>query len=201
MERLMNKICNNFLTQFENKLDARLQKFEEKLTQVCESIKTLSAGIENNTKKIVELEVNFDSIAQNQKKNCVRICGLPESANESLIESIIVFMNEYLKINCSKNEIDYCFRVGSTTEENKPRIAIVNFLCNWKKSEVINTKKVLKGTPFSIFEDLTPKRYKILEQAKKKYGNNMVWSSGGKLFVWDSKKNKKVPLGNDIGNL
>lgn len=196
MEKIMSKICNNFLLQFENRLDTRLQKLEDKLTQVCDSVKILGVSIEKNTKKLVELEENMDSIAQNQKKNCVRICGLPESVGESLIESVTRFMNDHLNIICTQNEIDYCFRVGSTSIDDKPRTTIVNFLCNWKKSEVISARKVLKGTPFALFEDLTPKRYKILEQAKQKYGNNKVWSSGGKIFVWDSNKNKKLPIMN-----
>lgn len=197
LEKLMSKVCNNFLAQFESKLDSRLQKLEDKLTQVCDSIKALTASVEKNSKKIIELDEKIDNLEQDRKKNCIRICGLPENPNENLIESIIHFVRTDLKINCASSEIDYCFRMGAVSEDDGPRTIIANFLCNWKKNEIMGAKTILKGTPFAVFEDLTPKRYKMLEQAKRKYGKNKAWSSGGKVYFWDPKNNKKTLITGD----
>lgn len=197
MERLIAKVCNNLLTKFDNKLDSRFQRLESKLTQACESMDNLTAGIENNAAKLMDLEERLDSYDQERKKNCIRICGLPENSHDDLMVSVVNFISNNLKIVCSKRDIDYCFRVGVASKEVlKPRVVVVRFIHNWMKNEVFGAKKVLKNSPFAVFEDLTAKRFELLLEAKKRYGTNKAWSSRGNIFYWDHINNKKALMTN-----
>lgn len=58
-----------------------------------------------------------------------------------------------------------------------------------KKTEVFGAKKLLKNLYIAIFEDLLHKL--LLKSAKKKFGNNKVWSAGGKILAWSEKNGKK----------
>lgn len=188
MEKLISKLCTKFLTQLEDRLDARFSKFEDKLSEVCESIKTLRDEVGSTAAKVTDIQKKVDTLEQIQKRNSIRISGLPVSDDGDILVYVVDFIKSKLKVDCSSTDIDYCFR---TIKDSKCTI-IVNFCSNWKKHAVLAAKHRLKGTQIAIFEDLTPTKYKLLSQAKKKFGNNKAWSSGGRIFYWDPKTNKKL---------
>ena len=194
LEKLINKVCTNFIAQLEEKLDTRLEKLDSKLSHVCNTLNNLNKTVSENSQGVSDLQIKVDALEQDQKRKCLRFGGIAESVNENLNAVISSFIIAQLKIQCSESDIDYVFRVGRGKQEDngKPRTIIACFTLNNKRNEVLKARKLLKGTMFAVYEDLTIKRYELLGLAKKKYGNSNAWSSGGNVYYWDSKNEKKV---------
>lgn len=200
-EILINKVCANFSEQIESKMNESFEKFDKKLNEMSNSIKAMNKDISNNNKSISKIEEKCELLEQVTKRNSLRILGVGEQENEDVVDTVVKFVNNLLKVPCDKEDIDCAFRVGKSLNENgKSRAILVNFLRNIKRNEIFNTKKQLKNSEFAIFEDLTPRRYELLLAAKKKFGKNMAWSSGGKIYIWNERDKKKQLL-NAISDL
>lgn len=132
----------------------------------------------------------------------IRICGTTESLDENLYDVLLSFINDKLSIQCGKSDIDTAYRIGVRQQNGKsgPRTIIVKFNRSVKRNEVYAAKKLLKGSPYSLYEDLTGKRFELLTLAKKKFGSNKAWSYGGNIFYWNSTENRKVKI-NDKSQL
>lgn len=187
IEKLVSKVCSNFVQQLEKKLDTGIRKLENRLTEACDTFSKVSAEVASNKKSICKMQNRLENLDQVYKRNSLRICGLPESNSENLGDTLMQFFHMQLKTSCEVSEFDSYFRVGSL-EEERPRTVIVRFL----RQDTRNRILALKDSPYSIFEDLTSERYTALLEAKKKFGNNNAWSSGGRVFYWDTQKGKKV---------
>ncbi|KAJ8968119.1 hypothetical protein NQ317_003180 [Molorchus minor] len=193
LEQLISKVCTNFTNQLEEKLDLKVKQLDAKLSQVCDSLKNINILVNNNVKDIKELQQRCETLEQQSKRNSLRLCGFNETEGENLSQSLASFFEENLKINCASNEIDFAFRLRKfENNRNAPRPIIVNFVRNIKRNEVMAAKKLLKNTPFTIYEDLTRENYELLISAKKKYGQTKAWSTGGKIFIWNAAGNNKV---------
>nr|CAI5841126.1 unnamed protein product [Callosobruchus analis] len=117
------------------------------------------------------------------KKNSIRILGLQEKENKDSISVVIDFLT-VLGISCSKLDIDMAFRINRTNNDNSPKVMLVNFTTNHKKTDVLGVKRTkLKDLNVAIYEDLTHENYQLLKKAKKKLGGRNVWSVAGKIYV------------------
>lgn len=182
-EELINKVCNNFVKQYDSKIDKKLDKIND-------SIKALTNSVASNENSIKVLKVKNDFNELRAKRNSLRFHGFEDSDEEDVMDTMLSFINDKLNVKCSSAEVDSVFRVGK--ENPNGRVILVNFVTNWKRSEVFSAKKLLKNTGISVYEDLTKERYELLLAAKKKYGKSHVWSSGGKVHVLDN--NKKIVI-------
>ena len=190
-EKLITKVCTNFITQMEAKIDAKLSKLDSKLSSLITWLKHLEDMATMNKDTIQNVQVRLDSLEQNYKQNCVRICGLNVVKDDNVATSVAAFITKELKIQCSSNDFDYAYQLKSENKEKSQSIVLVRFLSNIFKSKVVSVKKMLKNTGVVIHEDLTRSRYRLLVAAKRKYGKN-AWSAGGKVYYWDSVKNSKI---------
>ncbi|KAJ8979908.1 hypothetical protein NQ317_004902 [Molorchus minor] len=201
MEKLINKVCTSFTKQLEVKMDDRFERFDKKLGEMSNTIKSLNITLSNNTKCINKLEKQYDLLDQIVKRNTLRFLGLEERDDEDIVDTVIKFINNRLRIPCNIRDIDCAFRIGKgKNETDKPRPTLVSFIQNIKRNEVINARKVLKNSDYTIFEDLTTRSYELLQEAKKKYGKNRAWSSGGRVYVWNDAQKRKMLL-NTISDL
>lgn len=206
-EDLSDKVCGNISAQLDSKMEvinAKLAKLDaldvisKQIAELNNSFKSLANSVDSNKKEIINLNKSNDVLVQHSKKNCLRFHGFQESEGENVLEMVKNFINEALKVPCAAQDIDSAFRIGKTSVDSaKPRTILVNFVNNWKRSQVFNLKKSLKklGTNISIFEDLTKQRYDLLLAAKKKYGQNQAWSSGGKIYAMHH--DKKILVNGD----
>lgn len=193
MEKLISKVCCNFVTQLEAKIDSKFDKLVDKLSEVTNSIKVLDERVTSHSLQAVKLNERNDYIEQLLKKNSLRFLGIAELDNEDVVDTVISFIINILKVNCNISDIDSAFRLPKPHgSSNNPRSIMVTFVQNIKRNEVFSAKKVLKNTPYSIYEDLTASRYEILVAAKAKFGKNKAWSAGGNVFVWCDKDRKKI---------
>ncbi|KAJ8981734.1 hypothetical protein NQ317_008995 [Molorchus minor] len=186
LEKLITKVCSNFVNQLESKIDKKFERLELKLTETTNLLKMLGDKVNCNEKAISSLSQKSDYLEQYLKRNALRIHGITESENENIVAKVIDFINAKLKISCDPRDIDSAYRLGGANP-NQPRIILVNFVQNIIRNEVLGARKYLKGTAFTIFEDLTPERYELLSTAKRKFGKNKVWSAGGKVCRWCDK--------------
>ncbi|KAJ8927523.1 hypothetical protein NQ314_020025 [Rhamnusium bicolor] len=153
-----------------------MEKINKKLMDVSDSLKLLDKTVSSNTKAISELTDKFDLLEQYFKKNFLRFLGIAENNDEDLVEIIVSLINNTLKVPCANQDIDYTFRVSKLTQADNTRAVLVNFVSNIKRTQVFNSRKLLKGTNLSVYEDLTRKRYDLLKEAKKRiwHGPQMV---------------------------
>lgn len=191
-EKLISRVCANFVNQMEAKFDAKLEKLSSKLNEVCDLFKDMKQQIQKNAVAIGQIEELMDGLDQQNKRNSMRLCGLLEKDGEDLLEIVPSFVVKKLKIPCSRNDINYIFRAGKENIEGKCRPIIINFVNGFKRNEVFNSKKLLKDSGVSIFEDLTRSRYELLSEAKKKWGVASVWSSNGKIYRWVAEDRKRI---------
>lgn len=124
-------------------------------------------------------------------KNSLRFNGMEEQGQENILDLITSFINNKLNVSCSHNDINYLYRVGNINNSRKPRPILINFVTNLKCKEIVNARKLLKNSGISIYEELTKRRYNLLQLAKKKHGRTNAWSLNGKVYV---KLNKQTCL-------
>lgn len=193
-EDLIIRVCENFTKQLETSLSKRFDEFDKKLSEVSNTFKTINNRLSEHSEAIKCLEARNDVTEQFRKRNALRLIGIEEAAdNEDPVDLVIKFINKSLDVTCQNNDIDSAFRIGKKKQESH-RAILVNFVRNIKKNEVYNAKRKLKGTQYSLFEDLTPDRYELLLAAKKKLGNTNVWTSGGHIYAWNERQRKKIVI-------
>ncbi|KAJ8931303.1 hypothetical protein NQ314_015804 [Rhamnusium bicolor] len=155
------------------------------LVSFAQSFNSLNTSVEQNKKSIEEVNKKLDLSSQYAKRNSLRFYGFDEN-DDDIVQVVVDFISNILKVPCTIQDIDCAFRIGkSLKNDGKPRSVLVNFVNNWKRSQVFAAKKNLtkSGTNIVIFEDLTNGRYEALLAAKEKYGRDKAWSAGGKIFV------------------
>lgn len=191
LETLMTRVCSNFVKQLESKIDNKFDHLEKKLTDTTAAVKCFEQKINSHENAIASLTTKNDYSEQIRKRNNLCFHGLLEGENEDILVEVVNFINVKLKVPCEAFDIDCAFRIGRENSK-KPRGVLVSFVRNIKRNEVFNAKRYLKGTKFSIYEDLTSKNYELLGAAKRELGRDKAWSVGGKVYVWSVKHNKKM---------
>ena len=92
-------------------------------------VKTLESENAELRQKIQQLEAKTDLAEQYSRRNCLRISGVPETADENTDDYICDFAHA-LDVDLTINGIDRSHRVGKpvTGFRNKPRDIIVKFV-------------------------------------------------------------------------
>lgn len=197
LEIMINKVCAKFLNKIEEQFDKKFEKFESKLNILCDKFSALEKVVGKNEKDVFEINKRMDEIEQNQRKKTLRFVGINESEGEQLVSIITNLVNATLKVKCTITDISNVYRVGKLSNE-KSRTILVEFISYLKRIEIINARKLLKNTGIFINEDLTERRYKLLQLAKKKYGVRNAWTRGGHLYVNQNDTVKRIQNEEDI---
>ena len=84
----------------------------------------------------------------------------------------------------SVKDIARTHRLGKRHENaEKPRPIIVRFPTYRQRKQVFDVKKKLKGQKIVITENLTKKRYKLLQKCIETFGRDKTWSFDGRINV------------------
>lgn len=188
-EDLINRVCSTFAA----KIETRLEAIESKIEAVRTTIKDISKVATENKNKLEITERRVHNLEQIQNSNTLRFLGIPEEEDENVLAKIIEVIRTKLTVFCHENDINKVFRLGQTSED-QPRAVLVQFVRNIKCFEVLSARKLLKESGIVIFEELTRDGYQLLQKAKRKYGKKNAWSTGGKIFVWLTKEQKKITI-------
>lgn len=181
IEELINKVCLTFAGQLEANIDKKFAKLDSKLNDMYGTLKELIKTINSNQIAVDTLNIKCDELEQHSKRNMLQLCNVPEEEGEDTLAVVLHFINDTLHISCSSIDINDIFRLRSSPNAMKP--IIIDFVTHIKRNEVLKARKNLKASGIHVFECLTKYRYKLLQMAKKKYGNQEVWSYGGRVFL------------------
>lgn len=155
----------------ENKVDSK----EEEIKALKNEMTELKCDLGKSLDKLNDLE-------QYSRRNCVRIFGVEERAEENPFDLVTALANDKLGLNVSPDDIDRTHRVGPVVA-GKTRGIIVKFKNYQTRSAVIHNRRKLKGSRVVIKEDLTCQNQQLL---KKTQNHNLVenaWSNDGKIFA------------------
>ena len=72
--------------------------------------------------------------------------------------------------------------LGKIKNDGKPRPIIIKFLSYRQRKKVFDAKRKLKGQKIMISEDLTKKRYKLLQQCLNEFEKKNVWCYDGRIY-------------------
>ncbi|KAK9730990.1 hypothetical protein QE152_g14036 [Popillia japonica] len=119
----------------------------------------------------------IDELEQYSRRNSIRVFGIPENNDENVRNKIIELCSHKLNVNIDNTQIDRAHRVGSTNTANSKHTSshrgiMVKFINYEHKMLVLQNRKKLKGSKVVITEDLTSTRYKLLRNAREKFGFN-----------------------------
>ena len=146
--------------------------------EVCdlkEEIKNMDNEINALNEKIAEME-------QYQRRDNLRIFGIPESRNEDTDQLALKVFNDRLGVQLDLSDVSRSHRVGPNVP-GKPRPIIVKFTNYRPRSKVFRAKRKLKGTGITVKEDLCYQRLQLLRAATEKHGYKNVFSQDGKIVV------------------
>ena len=141
-------------------------------------------------KRVIALENDVDELEQYSRRNCLLIHGVKEDNKEEVEEKVKDVVNTKLELNLESRDFDRMHRLGKRTPASatKPRPIIVKFASYRQRSKVFSQKKHLKKfkTPTAnivITENLTKKRYALLNKCRDEFGNRNAWSYDGRIFA------------------
>ena len=166
VDRIMPQVMERITEQFEKKIILKLEKKTDDMLEKYENIRAV-----DNLRTAVEL----DKIRQAQKKDCVRITGVPEDQDAG---EFICKLAEKADIVVGSSEVS-SYRVGKEKETipganpPAPRAAFVTFRVEFKKvifcgiKEKSNRNSSRKKV--SVFEDITKARRTLLATVRSKY--------------------------------
>lgn len=139
--------------------------------------------------RIQLLEDKLDRSEQYSRRNCLRLSGIPETANESVDEKIMEVLNT-LDAEVTLDNIDRAHRVGKP-KGGSHRDIIIKFSTYRSRRKIMINKKQLKtqGKRIYINEDLTRTRSDIFYRARSLVKSKKVqntWTADGTIIIKDN---------------
>lgn len=133
-----------------------MERMDEKLTPMIEENEKMK-------QKICNLENEIEYLKKEKRTNNIVIYGLVESEKTTfeLIHIVKETFKRDLNLSVEENEVNRVYRLGKNRVENKPRPVLLSFTNGWKKDQIMQNKKNLKG--IYISEDYSKK---VIEKRK-----------------------------------
>lgn len=157
-------------------LDKKCKQYESQIVELQKENKTLATRLDN--------------IDQHSKRNNIRVYGIPEE-DSGRQEDILQAICKFTKMNITHEKVENAYRIGKSTQAGQ-RSILIKFKEHKYKEEVMQNRKVLKGTKIIISDDLTKTRHSILREAVNRLGSKNVYCLSGRIFF--RKGSEKIPL-------
>lgn len=181
---------------YEDKLVERIMyfvgaKIEEYLKKTIEPLKQKISDLEGDLEEMV---YKLDSLEQQNKYKKIRIYGITSETDGNIVQITTEILKEKLDIELSTSDFLSCYQINKPRAANnaKRNCIIAELVHSRKKDEIYKNKKKLKNTGIIIKEDLTAMRFNLMNKCIVKFGKNNVWTTSGKIHVWDG--NKKLVI-------
>ncbi|KAI4467131.1 l1 transposable element-related [Holotrichia oblita] len=191
IQKVVEKELSNkqFLDKLVETIKDILQVHETRLTN-------LEDGIVSTNNKISNILDNLEYQEQYSRSNNLRVFGLPETPTENVENTIVELCEKKLGIKITANDIDSCHRLSG--KEGSQRPIIVKFCRRSVRDIIFKFKRKLKGSKIIIREDLTKRRFAVLQDLVKKFDRKSVFTSSGNIFVVISGVVKKIKYLSDL---
>ncbi|OWF47502.1 hypothetical protein KP79_PYT26175 [Mizuhopecten yessoensis] len=149
-------------------LKGRINSLESENEDLREKVTILEQRVTDSEEFISDLGQQHNDLEQHGRKNSIRINGLPDHSERESVEDcvsmIVDFVNNRLKVPLRSDDIDIAHRLGRF-DNTKKRSVIVKFTNRRKKHEIIKARRTLKGSGFTVFEDVTKANQQRLKEA------------------------------------
>ena len=194
LEKCENSIASLELnSEAQSKIAMELEKSVNFLSQNYDDLKKEIHGlITKNTnleKNVENLSLQLDSNEQHNRNQCLLLHGVPESDKETPAQCKTLFAkNVSEKLNTAVHEsyIVRAHRLGKRKTNGKPRPLIARISSFELRSFIFFNKKLFKGSPMSITENLTKRRMDVKAKAERLYGVSNVWTREGRIYAKDA---------------
>lgn len=192
--------------------DSFLDKLVDKLSTKIEAIvlrcmAPLKAQVDSLVRELANLQSHVvtvqednkfrtDELEQYQRRNNLRVFGVPETTGEDTDTVLVNLFKEKLDVDVEVNRLDRSHRVGpkqkpgSRDATPRHRPIIIRFMSYQDRRRVFSAKRKLKGTGVSIREDLTKTRQELLSRAAELFGRERTWTLDGRV-MWLDDQGKK----------
>lgn len=189
LNELVERVAGKVIEKLQETIDFNLHIITElkgELVKRDETIADLRCQLEERT----------DDIEQYQRRNSLRIFGIPEAPSEDTdLQVLAVAAKVNVPLELSK--IDRSHRVGPRVG-NKSRPIIVKFVSYADRNALFKSKKYLRNTGITIREDLTRIRMGLLKQAIEHFGLHSVWTFDGNIVVLAGGSKQRVATARDL---
>lgn len=176
--------------------DHILTELEKTINENTAVIEALKETINEKDAVINDLQVKLDDLEQYQRRQCLRVFGVEEGADEDTDVKAIEIARK-IGVDLSIEDIDRSHRIG-VRNNDRPRPIIIKFVSYRKRSEVFHSKKNLKGSGVTIREDLTKMRHSLLKEAINKYGVRSVWTLDGVVIAKIGDQKRRITSSRDL---
>lgn len=192
LEKIVSQLANRIEKIVQDAVNSLMKPI---LDQVSE-LKTQVAKLQETVGTLnIDVQDRTDELEQYQRRNNLRVFGIPEENGENTDELVIKLFKDKLEVDVSEKCLDRTHRVGKRHPPGqdgtvRPRPIIVRFVSYRDRRIVFTNKKKLKATGVSIKEDLTSTRLELLRSAVEKFGRNRTWTLDGRI-MWMDDEGKK----------
>ncbi|XP_071834553.1 uncharacterized protein [Apostichopus japonicus] len=189
IEKAINRKLSK-LSEEQERQEAKIFELENQLETAFKDIKTHTKYLADMKSEIEKNSDKMNDLDQYSRKNCVRVFGIKENANEKPTELLINLAKNQLGVDITPSSIDRAHRVG-TLIENRIRAIIVKFQSHKDCKSFIKNRRKLKGSGIVIKEDLTHHNQQLLKATQNHDLIESAWTSDGKILAIYKKRRRK----------
>ena len=183
-------VCQYIVDNLNEIMSPLITSMTEQLTT---ALNTATAEIVELRSENERLSAKVDDLEQFNRRNFVRISGVPESSNIDNTEDtteVVVNLMAKTGVQIATTDVEQSYRIGKRNKQDKTvkRPIIVKFT-NYatKKLSLKSKKKLPKGV--YINDDLTKNRSTVAYRARclvKSRAAKSTWTDDGKIFLIDN---------------
>ena len=177
-------------------LSEKIIVLETQLLNVNSELETVKAVLK---KERIDRMIATDNLEQYQRKDSLRITGIPQENGETIVdlENKVLDIANKIGVQMKREDISVTHRLKPDKKGGVP--TIIKFSTRRSKDLMFSAKKKLKDIPefkdsLFISEDLTRLRFRTLLSAKKCARFSSVATKGGKIFVWRNGSDQPVKI-------
>ena len=183
-------------------LQTQNEKLEGEIHELKCAEKKLSEKNKHLEKQTIQLQIELESrsdvledLQQYSRRNCLIVSGVPERGRHEKTDDLIKSVAAKAGVQVQDQDIDRSHRLGAP-KPGRPRPIVVKFTRYNKRSELIKSRRKLKGTNIGVQEQLTPFNQWLLGKAQELVKRcdiaTAAWSWDGVITVLVEKEGTSV---------
>ena len=202
LQTLETNIINN-INSLKDEIISLKDTVIKKLQEENERLRVKCQQLEN---KVAFIESSHDALEQYGRRSNLVISGIPDSVQDSELESTVTSILSDIDVNVESREVEDCHRIGKSNNGSKK--TIIRFinrkyckkaLLNRKQLEKIDLKKhqFVSGTRIFINENLMVKNEHLAfncRQLKKRNYIFATFTKNGTVYIKQNENSRPVVI-------
>lgn len=196
---------NTSLTTKINTLSETVSKHDVTIKQHDETIKNLTKVNQQLQTQVNEAMKMANDAQQYSRRWLIRVFNVSESPEENCTDKVVGLVNTHVRpdLPLRREELEAAHRVGPPRRPSQPgetptpRPIIVRFHSRARKFDVLEHRRRLKVTPFSIAEDMTKMNVTLLNRLNNAPAEiiSSCWFTNGKVKAQQAVTKKIAVVG------